>query len=135
MGEPELRYEVTNKTTRVKSYYDTAEEVIAKIPVPEGEFREFIFVLFDVGAKTTVENEAGTEFDVEIVRTTAPPAGEPVGGRRKKSASKKQMHTRKHRRGGRRHTKRVIARKYMEAPRSRSVFQIEGGRRKSHRRL
>jgi hypothetical protein len=126
---------VENQRTKAVTFYETPEEVIAGIPVTDEEEREFIFVLLGETAETEVHNELGDAMSVVIVAETPPPGGE--GGRRKKPSSKKQMHTRKHRRGGRRHSKtakRSLS-KYMEVPRSRSVFQMEGGRRKSYRRL
>lgn len=130
-----MRYRVTNQQTNAVTYYDTAEEVIAGIPVTDEEERDFIFTLEGEGAGTEVHNEQGDTLSVNIVATVSPPGGE--GGRRKNRRTKKQMRTRK---GGRRHrlrTKTVkVMGKYMEAPRSRLVFQTEGGRRRrSHRRL
>lgn len=116
------------------TFYHTPEDVIAGIPVTDEEERDFILVLLGEGAGTWVHNELGHSMSVEIVAETPPPGGE--GGRRKKTARTKQMVTRKHRRGGRRPqktAKRVVG-KYMEAPRSRLVFQMGARRRVSHRR-
>lgn len=110
------------------TFYDTAEEVISGVPVTDEEHKEFIFTLFGEGAHTEIENELGEPIFVTIVATSPPPGD----GGGKKRASKKQMRTRK---GGRRHLRRKSVGKYMEAPRSRAVFQMEGARRRTHRRL
>jgi hypothetical protein len=78
----------------------------------------------------TVKDIAGRQYEVTFTTQNSPPGGE--GGGRKKSTYKK-MHTRKHRAGRRRTTRRHH--RYMEAPRSRMVFQMAGKRTKRHRRL
>jgi hypothetical protein len=129
----QLRYRVVNTRTQANTFYDTAEEVIAGIPVVDDEEKDFIFTLFDKDSETEVHNPAGDTMSVKIVPATPPPGGE--GGRRK-SSRKKQMRTQK-RKGGRRMHVKTVKRvgRYIEAPRARSVFQTEGGRRKTHRRL
>jgi len=131
-----LRYRVTNQTTGAVTYYDTAEEAITGIPVTDEEERDFIFTLFDEGAQTEVHNEVGETMTVTIVAPSPPPAGDKEGGRRKNRRTKIQMRTRKGgRRGLRSKTVKRVG-KYQEAPRSRAVFQTEGGRRRqSHRCL
>jgi hypothetical protein len=122
-----LRYRVENQRTKAVTFYDTPEEVITGIPIEDEEEQEFIFALGE-DSETEVHNGLGDAVSVKTVAARPPPGGE--GGRRKKLSRKTQMRTQKHRRGGRRRHLKTL--KYREVPRSRSVFQLEGG---SHRRL
>jgi hypothetical protein len=130
-----LKYIVTNLKTGNARIFLSAEDVINSINFGDDDISpEMVSTLFGENAMTEVEDVNEVRYRIELKQDPSPPGGE--GGRRKKSSQKKKMRTRKH--GGKRRMKTVkhVVGKYTEAPRSRSVFQMEGGRkRRSHRRL
>ena len=110
-------------------FFNSVDDIHVAIPNLSDEILEDLDDL-ELNNSITITDSGGIQYEVTLTNESSPPGGE--GGRRKKSAYKK-MHTRKHR-GGRRRTTRRHHR-YMEAPRSRMVFQMAGRKTRRHRRL
>ena len=128
-----LKYIVTNVATGDVRIFSTVTEVKDALSFGDDDVSPELIDALDENGTTYVDDETGVRYKIELKQDPSPPGGE--GGRRKSSRKKQMPRTRKH--GGRRPHKTVkrSGAKYMEVPRSRSVFQMEGARRKSHRRL